>query len=568
MLTLVTIALLLGHDISSAGEARTQAETSAQSVPAPQQLSPEGQASLRAIIQAQNLSDLRWPDFSDYSRLMTEFYQSYGYSLPWVRGMEPSAQAQQVIAILKNADQEGLFAEDYDGPRWGDRVAKLKPIAPQPSETDAVRFDAALTVCVMRYVSDLHIGKVNPKHFGFGFDIEARKYDLPGFLKKDVVDASDVAGILAQVEPPYPGYRRTIKALQTYLELAKEYDGEPLPAVKGTIAPGDSYPGVPRLIRFLRLVGDLPPDANVPEDETIYQGPLVDAVKSFQRRHGRDSDGRIGSQTLADLNVPLRQRVRQMQLTLERWRWMPDAYQKAPIVVNIPEFRLRAYDEKFKIALTMNVVVGKAYDHSTPVFEEKMAYVVFRPYWNVPYSIAKAEYLSRIARDPDYLSKKGFEVVNSRQEVVTSGTVTSDVLAQLRAGKLFIRQAPGPKNSLGLVKFIFPNDYSVYMHDTPAQEFFSKSRRDFSHGCIRLGKPADLAVWVLRDNPGWNMDRVRAAMNGSATQQVNLAHRIPVLIVYGTVIVTEDGTVHFYDDIYGHDASLEEVLDKGYPYPG
>jgi murein L,D-transpeptidase YcbB/YkuD len=559
---------LLGHDISSAGEARTQAETSAQSVPAPQQLSPEGQASLRAIIQAQNLSDLRWPDFSDYSRLMTEFYQSYGYSLPWVRGMEPSAQAQQVIAILKNADQEGLFAEDYDGPRWGDRVAKLKPIAPQPSETDAVRFDAALTVCVMRYVSDLHIGKVNPKHFGFGFDIEARKYDLPGFLKKDVVDASDVAGILAQVEPPYPGYRRTIKALQTYLELAKEYDGEPLPAVKGTIAPGDSYPGVPRLIRFLRLVGDLPPDANVPEDETIYQGPLVDAVKSFQRRHGRDSDGRIGSQTLADLNVPLRQRVRQMQLTLERWRWMPDAYQKAPIVVNIPEFRLRAYDEKFKIALTMNVVVGKAYDHSTPVFEEKMAYVVFRPYWNVPYSIAKAEYLSRIARDPDYLSKKGFEVVNSRQEVVTSGTVTSDVLAQLRAGKLFIRQAPGPKNSLGLVKFIFPNDYSVYMHDTPAQEFFSKSRRDFSHGCIRLGKPADLAVWVLRDNPGWNMDRVRAAMNGSATQQVNLAHRIPVLIVYGTVIVTEDGTVHFYDDIYGHDASLEEVLDKGYPYPG
>jgi len=568
LLPIVIIALLWSHDISSAGEARTQAETSAQSVPGPQQLSPEGQASLRGIIQAGNLSDLRWPDFSDYGKLMTEFYQSYGYSLPWVRGMEPSAQARQVIAILKNADQEGLFAEDYDGSRWGDRVARLKPTAPQPSEADAVRFDAALTVCVMRYVSDLHIGKVNPKHFGFGFDIEAKKYDLPGFLKKDVVDASDVAGILAQVEPPYPGYRRTIKALQTYLELAKEYDGQPLPAVRKTIAPGDSYPGVPQLIRFLRLVGDLPADANVPEDETIYQGPLVDAVKSFQSRHGRDSDGRIGAQTLADLNVPLRQRVRQMQLTLERWRWMPDAYQKAPIVVNIPEFRLRAYDEKFKIALTMNVVVGKAYDHSTPVFEEKMAYVVFRPYWNVPYSIAKAEYFSRIARDPDYLAKKGFEVVNSRQEVVTSGTVTSDVFEQLRAGKLFIRQAPGPKNSLGLVKFIFPNDYSVYMHDTPAQEFFSKSRRDFSHGCIRLGKPADLAVWVLRDNPGWNMDRVRAAMNGGATQQVNLAHRIPVLIVYGTVIVTEDGTVHFYDDIYGHDASLEEVLDKGYPYPG
>jgi murein L,D-transpeptidase YcbB/YkuD len=172
-------------------------------------------------------------------------------------------------------------------------------------------------------------------------------------------------------------------------------------------------------------------------------------------------------------------------------------------------------------------------------------------------------------RDPDYLEKKGFAVVDSRQQVVASGPVSSDVLQQLRAGKLFIRQNPGPKNSLGLVKFIFPNSYNIYMHDTPEQEFFARSRRDFSHGCIRLERPADLAVWVLRDNPGgWNIDRVRAAMNGTATQQINLAHPIPILIVYGTVIVTEDGTVHFYDDIYGHDATLEKVLDKGYPYPG
>jgi murein L,D-transpeptidase YcbB/YkuD len=262
--------------------------------------------------------------------------------------------------------------------------------------------------------------------------------------------------------------------------------------------------------------------------------------------------------------------VRQMQLTLERWRWLPEIYEKSPIVANIPEFRLRAYDENFKIGLSMNVVVGKAYDHSTPVFQNQMAYVVFRPYWSVPYSIARAEFFLRIARDPDYLSKKGFEVVNSRQEVVAAGTVTNEVLDQLRAGKLFIRQNPGPKNSLGLVKFIFPNDYNIYMHDTPEQVFFSKSRRDFSHGCIRLEKPADLAVWVLRNNPGdWDIARVRAAMNGTASnQQVNLAHPIPVLIVYATVIVTEDGTVHFYDDIYGHDATLEKTLQKGYPYPG
>jgi murein L,D-transpeptidase YcbB/YkuD len=567
VLPLAAVALLWGHGIGSARRARPQSETSTKSAAPPQQLSAEGQASLRAIIQAGNLPDLRWPDFSDYDKHVQKFYESYGYSLPWVREGKPTAQAQQVIALLLQADQKGLSAEDYDGPHWADRLAKLKPVAPQPSEADVARFDVALTVCVMRYISDLHIGKVNPKHFDFGLDVEAKKYDLPEFLREHIVDASDVAGVLAQVEPPYPDYRRTIQALHTYLELAKEYDGNQLPGTQKTIAPGDSYPGVPQLIRLLRLQGDLPADANVSADGTVYQGPLADAVKNFQRRLGRDPDGRINAQTWADLNVPFANRIRQMQLTLERWRWLPVSYEKSPIVANIPEFHLRAYDENFKIAVTMNVVVGKAYGHDTPVFNDTMEYVVFRPYWSVPYSIAKAEFLPRIARDPEYLVKKGFEVVNDGQEVVTSGTVTSEVLEQPRAGKLFIRQTPGPKNSLGLVKFIFPNNYNIYLHDTPEQVFFSKSRRDFSHGCIRLEKPADLAVWVLRNNPGWNMERVRAAMNGSTTQQVNLAHPIPVLIVYATVIVTQDGIVHFYDDICGHDAALEKVLEKGYPYP-
>jgi len=420
----------------------------------------------------------------------------------------------------------------------------------------------------MRYISDLRIGKVNPKHFDFGLDVEAKKYDLPEFLKDHVVEASNVPAVLAQIEPPYPGYRRTIQALHTYSELAKQYDGSLLPPIEKTIAPGGSYAGTPQLTRFLRLLGDLPADALVPVDSTLYEGALVDAVKNFQRRFGRVSDGKITAQTLADLNVPLNARIRQMQLTLERWRWLPRSYQHSPIIANIPEFHLRAYDENFKIALQMNVVVGKAYGHNTPIFTDTMEYVIFRPYWSVPYSIVRAEFLPHIAKDPDYLAKKGFEVVDSRQKVITSGTVTSELLEQLRAGKLFIRQTPGPKNSLGLVKFIFPNNFDIYFHDTPERAFFSKSRRDFSHGCIRLERPADLAVWVLRNNPGWDMDRVRATMNGTTTQQVNLTHPIPVLIVYATVIVTEDGLVHFYDDIYGHDAALEKVLEKGYPYPG
>jgi murein L,D-transpeptidase YcbB/YkuD len=244
-------------------------------------------------------------------------------------------------------------------------------------------------------------------------------------------------------------------------------------------------------------------------------------------------------------------------------------YKSAPIVANIPEFRLRAFDADYNVALTMGVVVGKAYDHDTPVFGDTMEYVIFRPYWNVPYSIARAEFFSRIAKNPNYLASKGFAVVDSKQNVVTAGEVSPAVLEQLRAGKLFVRQNPGPKNSLGLVKFIFPNSYNVYMHDSPEQELFSRARRDFSHGCIRLEKPADLAVYVLRQIPGWDMARVSSAMkNDPANRQVNLPQPIPVLIFYGTAVVPEDGLVHFYDDIYGHDKELDETLQKGYPYPG
>jgi L,D-transpeptidase YcbB len=561
-----------------------------QSVWAPQTLSPEGQAALQAIIRSGNLPEMRWPNFSDYIALVQEFYTSYGNAMPWIRGMQPTPQAQQVIDLLLKADQKGLSADDYDGPRWAGRLAKFGAGAkPAASEQDALTFDAELTVSVMRYISDLHIGKVNPKHFDFGLNIDAKKYNLPSFVKENVVNAPDVATALVQIEPPYPGYQRTIAALQTYMQFAKDYNAQPLPPITKTVVPGDPYEGVPQLERLLRMLGDMPPAApppppaaadaaavvasapgepNVPVVTPIYQGPVIEGVKNFQRRHGRTPDGRITAQTLTDLNTPMLSRVREMQLTLERWRWLPLDLHAAPIVANIPEFRLRAYDENFKIGLTMNVVVGKAYDHDTPVFIDSMQYVVFRPYWSVPYSIARAEFLPRIVRDPNYLAAKGFEVVDARQNVVSSGAVSPEVLEQLRSGKLFIRQNPGPKNSLGLVKFIFPNSYNVYMHDSPEQELFSRTRRDFSHGCIRLERPADLADWVLRGNPGWTTEKIRTAMQGSSNNnQVNLTKPIPVLIIYATVVVTEDGIVHFYDDIYGQDAALEKVLTKGYPFP-
>jgi murein L,D-transpeptidase YcbB/YkuD len=530
-------------------------------------LGPEGQASLHTILESGNLPDLRWPDFSDCREDVAKFYEEYGGALPWVSGMQTTPQAQAMIAILERADEKGLSADDYDGPRWPARLTNLKPATRYPKEQDLVRFDVALTISAMRYISALHIGRVNPQHLHFGVDVAERRYNLPEFLREHVVHAANVSDTLRQVEPPYPGYQRTMQALGRYQELARQDDGESLPAIEKQVRSGDSYPGVPRLERLLRLLGDLPEDAALSPDDTIYQGVLVTAVKSFQERNGLTASGQIDAQTLAELNVPLSRRVRQMELTLERWRWLPDEYQHSPIVVNIPEFRLRAYDDQFKIATTMKVVVGKAYGHDTPIFMSTMRSVIFRPYWSVPPSIARAETIPSVERNPDYLTKENMELVDQRGNVVSSGAVTNDMLQEAREGNLSFRQRPGPKNSLGLIKFEFPNEFDVYMHDTPATELFSQSRRDFSHGCIRLEKPADLAVWVLRDNPGWDIDRIRAAMNGTKTEEVKLARPISVLIVYGTVIVSEDDAVHFYDDIYKHDAALEQALDKGYPYP-
>jgi L,D-transpeptidase YcbB len=521
-------------------------------------------ATLHKIAADGRLPDLRWPDFSDYRVHVTRFYDSTGYAPAWLRNNAPTQQAQNIIEILKQADTKGLNAEDYDGSRWTERMARLRQ---SPSPADQARFDAALTVCAMRYISDLHIGRVNPQHFKFNLDVSQNKYDLPVFLRDKVINSGDVAAELAQIEPPFAGYKRTLQVLQKYMQLAPQDNGEQLPIPAKPVDPGSAYDGVPRLTRLLRLLGDLP-DTAPAENSNQYAGPLVDAVKHFQARHGLTPDGRLGAQTLKQMNTPLSFRVEQLRLTLERWRWVPYTFPRPPIVVNIPEFRLRTYNADGTIDLMMNVIVGKAYRHETPVFERDMKYVVFRPYWNVPPSIQRSEIVPAIRKDRDYIAKKNYEVVTPQGSVVTSGTISDDVLQQLAAGKLLVRQKPGPTNALGLVKLMFPNEYNVYLHSTPSQQLFSQSRRDFSHGCIRVEKPAELAAWVLRDKPEWTLDRVRAAMQtGKDNTQVNLTNPVPVLILYGTAVVDEQNEAHFFDDIYGYDADLEKVLARGYPYP-
>ena len=530
-----------------------------------QKLTPEGLETLHKIIDSANDPDLRWPDFTPYRDAVTKFYEAGGYSLAWVQGGKPTAQALAITQVLRDADQKGLNADDYGGPRWVERIATL---GNSTLDADRARFDAALTVSVMRYARAVHTGRVNPKEFTFELDVESRRLPLAEFVRTKLMTSDDPAAVLQAVEPTFPGYHRLLAALPAYMEMASKDDNEKLQVPTKPLAPGQSYASTARLAKLLKLTRDLPADADVSANSGIYTGALVDAVKHYQSRHGEEANGRLDAKTVNELNMPLSFRVRQIQLTLERWRWLSHSFSQPPVVVNLPEFRLRTLDETGKVELVKNVIVGKAYGHKSPVFEKEMRYVVFRPYWEVAPGIERNEIIPHIAKDRDYLGKERMEVVTANGTVVTDGHVSDQVLADLKAGKLHVRQKPGPKNSLGLVKLIFPNDDDVYLHGTDEPELFSDTVRDFSHGCIRVQQPADLAAWALRNNPDWNLERVKATMNGTEENvQVNLVTTIPVLIVYGTAAVNEAGEVFFFDDIYGYDADLEKALAKGYPYP-
>ena len=528
----------------------------------------QGPGDLGALIAASTLADLRWPNFTDYRDDVKKFYDSGGNSIAWIQNGKASPQALSMILLFQNAASKGLNPDDYDASRWDARLAKLQASVPKASDTDLAHIDLALTVSAMRYISALHVGRVNPQHFKFGLVVGPKRLDLAELLRTQVLPASDIAAVVAKVEPPYNGYRRAEDALLTYSKMASAADAPLIPVPQKGVRPGNPFASMAALVARLRQLGDLPSGIDVPANSTVYSGAVVSAVKHFQGRHGLDTDGVLGKGTVTELNVPLKTRVQQLQLTLERYRWIPPDFPEPPIVVNIPEFRLRTMRRQPANYLTMRVIVGRAMRTQTPVFANTMKYVIFRPYWLVPTSILRHETIPKTLRNPNYLADNGFEVVDRSGNIVPSSPASDDVIDGLRSGALSVRQKPGAKNALGLVKFIFPNQYNVYLHSTPEQELFSRSRRDFSHGCIRVEKPADLAAWVLRDKPEWTMDKIQAAMKtGADNVQVNLDKPIPVLILYSTAVVEPDGEVRFFDDIYGYDASLARALANGYPYP-
>jgi len=562
LLILVLVLLAASCKLATPNIGQQASTRTPESVDRPERqgLSAADESMLNSIIDTGKLPELHRASFEDLKGETREFYDSLSGSLAWISNSKPTNKARAMVHLLETAEDRGLNAEDYDGRQWAPRLARFE----QPGllrEDDLVQFDVALTVSAMRYVSDLNVGRVNPRLFHFELSVHDRNIDLSEFLKDTLASESDIASRMDELEPPFPAYRRTVAALQEYRELAREADGEPLPATIRTIKLGDSYVGVPRLFRLLRLVGDLPQAATLPSS-TVYDGALSEGVKKFQERHGIACTGLIDTQTLDALNTPLARRVTQLELSLERWRWAPRKFIRPPIVVNIPEFRLRADDEEYRWALSMKVVVGKAYGHKTPLFISEIRSVIFRPYWNVPLGIQRKEFVPKIEENPAYLAENSYEIVDRDGNVVDEDPAIEEVREKLRSGRLGIRQIPGPVNALGLVKFDFPNQFDVYMHGTPSTELFLQSRRDFSHGCIRVEDPVSLAQWVLRDRPEWTLENIRSAMAGETTIRVDLLKPIPVLIVYGTAVAMEDGQVHFFQDIYKYDADLERALRR------
>jgi murein L,D-transpeptidase YcbB/YkuD len=482
--------------------------------------------------------------------------------LRWFEGTQPSAAARQAVAMLRNAESHGLAPRDYD--------AALLTQALDAARTDAAaraHFDRHLSAAMLRYLNDLNHGRRAASR--------PAGYAAPtAFDANAVLDAALASGRLADAEagtvPRLSQYAALREALAHYRALdahpAWQQSLPPLAAQRGrppALQPGDSYAGLAMLRQRLVALGDLA--ADVPVDEARYGGELTQAVARFQARHGLTADGILGRATRAQLEIPPSRRAQQIALSMERLRWTPLAQAPRMVVINLPEFVLRAYEViegRIVVRETMKVIVGQSLDTRTPVFAEPMRAIEFAPYWNVPPSILRKELAPRLQRDPGHFDREGFEFIDGAGRVLTA--LTPERLAAAKAGDLRIRQRPGPRNALGDIKFVFPNRDSIYLHHTPQTALFARDRRDFSHGCIRIEAPVTLALFVLQGEPGWDEARIRDAMTAGRSTTLRLRQPVPVLIAYATALV-RGSRPHFFDDIYGHDRRLAAELARPRP---
>ena len=486
--------------------------------------------------------------------LLADFYERRGFLPAW----SGIAKMDSLIAAIKATADDGLTPADYHLEKL-EHVRGLLANGHQATSEERAALDIALTDSLIRLGYHQRFGKVNPYEldpiWNFARELNGRD---PASAIQEIVEADSLSDSLAKIFPRVAIYRGLQSYLAKYRKLA-EAGGWPRVPDGPTLRPGATDERLPLLSRRLVVTGDLPAAA-ASTPAVAYGGELETAVKNFQSRHGLDADGIIGPATLRALNVPVQVRINQIRVNLERGRWVLDNLEDDFVIVNIGGFRAYLYRDR-KPVWSTRVVVGKTY-HKTPVFRSEMKYIVFNPTWTVPYSIATKEMLPAIKRDPNYLAARNFDVKNRNGEVIDQASIDWTQVTARNFGYTFV-QRPGTSNALGEIKFIFPNQYAVYLHDTPSKSLFARAERTFSHGCVRVERPFDFAE-VLLGPDGWTRERIDSERNSRITKSVFLSKPLPVLLLYWTAEVGEDGQIHFYDDVYARDGAVLAALDSSY----
>jgi len=486
------------------------------------------------------------------SDLIAEIYERRGFAPAW----SSPARVESLLAAVRASFDDGLDPNDYHLPLIEAERAGLGTDANITAKELAV-FDLMLTDSVIRLAYHERFGKVNPERLDpvWNFGRTLKGSDPAGVIE-GVLRSDNVGTTMREIFPRGPVYNRLKAQLRRYRGIAAD-GGWPAVPDGPTLRPGDTDERVPLLAARLDAVGDLKTDW-APGDAPVYDETLQTAVRRFQERHGLEEDAIVGKGTLAALNVTIEQRIDQLRLNLERARWVTTGLDRDFVLVNIAGFVAYLVRDD-EIVWSTRVVVGNTVT-KTPVFRSTMKYVVFNPDWTVPWSIATQEILPAVRKDPDYLAKGHYELRDRDGNVVEPGSVNWGEITA-RNFPYTVVQLPGPWNALGRVKFMFPNEHAVYLHDTPSRHLFARAERAFSHGCIRLQDPLDFAQELLgRD--GWTRESIDAVIASGEIRTVFLSERLPVMLLYWTAEVDEDGHIHFYPDIYERDAAILDALGE------
>lgn len=499
------------------------------------------------------------------------FYAGRGHALAWSTGAGLGPHARELVREIGAAAEDGLDPEAYgareiarradelgDEPRsFAERwLARLPGIGRDAVPVDRrVELDVLLTDAYLSHAEDLAHGRVAARDVGADLKVPDDRVDVVASLERAL--AGSVTSEIDRLRPSHPEYAALRKALARYRELAARGGWKAVPG-GSVVKPGEPLPAERRRALVERLAAEGFADAALAAGPPIYDEPLAEAIRRFQSLRGVESDGTLGESTVDELAVPAAARVESIRLNLERWRWLPGDLGRRHVRVNTAAFTLGVYEDAKQILAT-RVVVGRE-GSETPLFSDAMEVIVLNPYWNVPRGIVEDEILPAAGGNPASLAKKGYELVSAAGEPLANG----DWSALSSAGSgLRIRQRPGPSNALGRIKFLFPNSHDVYLHDTPQDHLFARTDRAFSHGCIRVEKPLELAESLLRDAGEWRRDRLEQEIATSETKRIRLASPVPVYILYWTAVVNASGDVEFHQDGYGIDARLARALSGG-----